>query len=43
MNEITNALKAPFSTEAADASSAAKVAMVYGAIGIMVGVFFLGK
>lgn len=43
MKELTNALSAPFSSEAAAETTPAKIAMVYAGIGIIIGVFVLGK
>lgn len=43
MEKITNAFLAPFNTEASEKTTSAKVAMVYAGIGVVIGVFFLGK
>lgn len=41
MENVKNALVAPFSDTAASATSPAKIAIVYGLIGLVVGSFFL--
>lgn len=43
MEEIKNALMAPFSSEKAAATTPAKIAVTYSVIGVLVGVLFLNK
>lgn len=43
MEVITNALMAPFSSEKAEKTTPAKIALTYGVAGVIIGVLFLNK